>query len=155
VAAALRCHQWQGSRDTMQHASDVGIDHVAPFVCLECQHRSEQHHAGVIEHHIYLAKLFLGEGRECLHISQVGYVQRAGFHYMAITAKFGGNTVQLVSAARAQHYPCAILCEQTRSGLAYTAAGTGDQYDLVCNCVRHDDLLSELFVRASVCGQGS
>src|SRR3954451_6764004 len=141
VTAALCPEHGERSRDAIEHALDVDVDHAIPLVDLELVEGRERHQAGVVDEHVQAPKALPDEVDEGGHLLTARDIKGLVLDLAAMMANVGRERLQPLGAARAQDDGCTALGEQARGGLSDAAARARDGDDLAFD-LRHDALLS-------------
>ena len=129
LAVALPLHDGEPSGNAVKHALDVNVDHAVPFVDLERLEGRERHQPRIVDHHVDLAELLLGELHERLHIFAIGHVQRAIGSRPAFGLNIGYDLLKAVDPPCAKHDISAAPGQKPRGHLTDAAARPGDGDD--------------------------
>jgi hypothetical protein len=129
LAVALFLHDRQSGGDAMQHATDVDINHLIPFVHFERFQRRKRHDAGVVDDDVHLAEFALRKIDEGFDVFALRDVERPIPRRTAFGADGGNQRFEPVRAPRAQDYVRALLRQQARRRLSDSATRPGDCND--------------------------
>ena len=137
AARILRLHHADGGLRAQEHASQVGVDHLAPDSDGQLLDRHRRRAApGIVEQHVQPAVFALRRVEELAHGLLVRHIRGHHQRPHAILARRGASRFQRFAAAAGQHDPITLRQEFQRHRAAYAGTGAGDQrharvFDLV------------------------
>ena len=129
LAEALFFHNRQPCRNAVQHATDVDINHLIPFIDFQRFQCRKRHHTGIVDDDIHLAEFVVREIDESGDIFLTCDIQRPEFSRTASATNIGDQFFQPVGAPRADHDMRAFLPQQPCRCFPDTAACSRDCND--------------------------
>ena len=118
----LPLHVWQRSRNAIQHALEIDVNHAVPVVNLQTLKRGMRHQPGVVDHHVNPAVSCNRCLDQMLDLRSLRDVCLHGDGFFVAACQLRSQRVNTVKASRAKHNRGTTQGQVAGGGLAQAAA---------------------------------
>ena len=127
----------QRGRDPVQHALDVGVDHLVPVVDPQRVQRRDQAHADVADQDVQAAEALLRQRGQPGHVGPAPHVGGLVSGLSPAIGDAACHCLQPLQPPGAQDDPGSLPGQQLGRGRPDPAARSGDGHDLALDACRH------------------